>query len=207
MSTSTALTSQTETDLGHQICFWQINMLKFLYLSQINWNQEINQISSEEFCAKIKKVLTSSDSCSVILMPLSFRVFLVKSGCCRDTNSRFRDQTKGSDETLERHKLNMAAVSTKPSDDIIASAAQSLFSSQRNLNQTLRRGPLFSHGGESRAPRGPPPKPKRPPSSIHADPRRWFLSTRRRRGGSMTQKWRETEKWGKKQTKKQNQRK
>ncbi len=28
----------------------------------------------------------------------------------------------GSDETLERHKLNMAAVSTKQADDIIASA-------------------------------------------------------------------------------------
>ena len=54
----------------------------------------------------------------------------------------------GSDETLEGHKLNMAAVSTKRTDDIIASAVAAQFPACR------ARIPV-SHGGELRAPDGP----------------------------------------------------
>lgn len=48
----------------------------------------------------------------------SENVLILQSGCCNATNwRRFGHQKKrkkkGSDETLERHKLNMAAVSTK----------------------------------------------------------------------------------------------
>lgn len=38
-------------------------------------------------------------------------------------NWRFGDKKGVSDETLEGHKLKMAAVSTKQTEDIIASAA------------------------------------------------------------------------------------